>query len=129
MPSLQSPQNLMSILDAWCKSVDSAGETYVRDVEAAVSKALASPPYFDEGWRLICSEVLAGKTDEVHAATARLVPLLDLREARIHHLEARGHLAAVENQGQNERTIHDEGTDRDPETFEHCCHGAAFEFG
>jgi hypothetical protein len=78
------PQGLLPTLDAWSKSLDSAADAYAREVEEAVRRVLDSPPNFDEGWRLVCGEVLAGKADEVQAARD---PFLRLFHAHLANLE------------------------------------------
>jgi hypothetical protein len=75
------PQGLVPTLDAWSKSLDSAAEACARKVEEDVRGVLDSPPHFDEGWRLVCADVLAGKAGEVQAAREQYLRLFHTRLA------------------------------------------------
>jgi hypothetical protein len=53
-------------LEAWRRSLDSAGQAYAREVQETAGASLGAATRFDESWQAICREVLSGKAQEVH---------------------------------------------------------------
>jgi len=54
-------------LDAWRKTLNSTAEAYAVEVQRAVAGVLGALAQFEEGWRLICQEVLDGRTGQAHS--------------------------------------------------------------
>ncbi|MFO0844066.1 MAG: hypothetical protein U0797_16975 [Gemmataceae bacterium] len=74
-------------LEAWRRSLDSAGRAYAKEVQEAVGGILGAATEFDRGLRLIGEEVLKGQTAAAHALRERFLAAFEdrlrlLREAR-----------------------------------------------
>lgn len=54
-------------LEAWRRSLDSAGQAFAREVQETAATSLEAAARFDEGWRTICGEALAGKAEQMHS--------------------------------------------------------------
>src|SRR5712692_7092366 len=63
---LPEARQRLASLGASKQSLDNTAQAYAREVQEGVRTLLGAVASFEEGWRLICRDVLAGKTNEMH---------------------------------------------------------------
>ena len=64
--TLFAPTVNLGPLGAWRQSLDSSAQAYAQEVQQAVRSSLGAAASFENGWQLLCHEVLAGRTAEMH---------------------------------------------------------------
>jgi len=55
----------LAALGVWGQTLDSTAQAYAREVQQGVDAILGAVAQFEEGWRLLCREVLDGRIADV----------------------------------------------------------------